>query len=86
MTDMTVRTYFDFGIVHNLRTEPHAWYVASPTADRYDFSGVGFQTLAEAKAEVRLRCSCTCGEGPFRDMTAQVNHDMTAHGGYGQHI
>jgi len=77
------RIYFGFGIVQELHTEPHLWYVASPTADSYDFSGTGYVTLAEAKAEVRRRCSCTCGAGPFRDMTAQVNHDMNMHGGFG---
>jgi hypothetical protein len=85
VADATHTDRYDFGhgILHDLHTEPHRWYVAGPDADRYDFGGVGFDTLAEAKADVRRRCSCTCGAGPFGDMTTKVNHEMSHDDGWG---
>ena len=55
------------------------WYVDPDDTDYLDRRGRGWPTLAEAKAEVRRRCSCHCGAGPFRTMLALLQH-QAVHG------
>ena len=52
------------------------WYIDNPESDMLDRRGGGFDTLAEAKEEIRRRVSCSCGAGPFRSKTTQVNHEQ----------
>ena len=78
MMDHNERLYYDYAICQDLHDNGgYRWFIVSQDQDRYNFSGPGFDTLAGAKAEVRRRCSCHCGAGPFRSMTTKVNHEMS---------
>ena len=80
-----LRTYFGYVLSEGAYVGTNdnvlgTWYVDSDETDYFDRRGRGYSSLAAAKAEVRRRCSCHCGAGPFRSKTTQVNHEM-AHDG-----